>query len=212
MKKTILTLMMIAAIFISNRSLAQAQCTVDAGPNISFCCGGQTDTLRGHFWDTLCPCTNKLYQWTPTVGLSNPNSLTTAVTPTGTTVYTLCATAFQKNQFGACKVVCCQACDQVTVSVNNSCCRITGIQAASLSSGIKVYPSPAKNLLVVEIANLKSDQIQMYDINGKLILRETTNDKQSRYEMNVGNLSRGIYILKIMEGERELSKQKVILE
>lgn len=59
--------------------------TADAGQNVQICAGDQT-TLNGTATGGAT-----VYSWSPTAGLSNPNSATTVASPTVTTTYVLTA-------------------------------------------------------------------------------------------------------------------------
>ena len=59
--------------------------TVAAGPDLAVCQAGQSVTLQGQ----LTPAQS--FTWSPTAGLSNPNSLTPSATVFGTQTYTLTA-------------------------------------------------------------------------------------------------------------------------
>lgn len=62
--------------------------TLSAGPDIGLCAPGGTTTLQGSLSGPYLS-----YNWTPTTGLVNPNSLTPTAIVTQTTTYTLSASA-----------------------------------------------------------------------------------------------------------------------
>lgn len=208
MKKSI-SLLMLLAMFTLTKT--KAQCIVDAGPNMSFCCPGGTDSIMATFFDTLCPCPNTTYQWSPTTGLSNPNILNPVVTASSTRWYTLCVTKYRKS---GCAGICCQVCDSVKVTVSNLCCKISGIESQSSTvSNVKLYPNPAKNILMVEIKqDLKNAELAMYDVEGKLVWKRSNINEKSTAEINVGFLPRGVYFVKLREGNNEIQNTKVVLE
>lgn len=75
--------------------------TVNAGPDVSICAGSST-TLTA----TGGPA-GSTYSWSPTTGLSNPNSASTTCNATTTTTYTVTVTSNN-----------CSATDVITVTVN----------------------------------------------------------------------------------------------
>jgi hypothetical protein len=66
---------------------------------------------------------------------------------------------------------------------------------------IKVYPNPVKDKLFIQ-GLLKPTKISVYNLLGKLVLSKITLN-----EINVNNLQRGIYIIKIKEEQREVIRK-----
>ena len=73
-----------------------------------------------------------------------------------------------------------------------------------MKSKISVYPNPTINIVIVE--NLKPDaSLELMDNPGKLV-KLISNSKAIKTEINIKNLSSGIYYLKV-DGQ---SAQKII--
>lgn len=70
----------------------------------------------------------------------------------------------------------------------------------------KIYPNPVKDVLNI-IGNDQLKSIQVYDINGRLILSE-----QSKAKINVSKLSKGLYIIKIETKDSKNHEIKFIKE
>ncbi len=64
---------------------------------------------------------------------------------------------------------------------------------------LQIYPNPTKNILLIK-NNYEIEKIKIFDYLGKEVLTQTQNNK----EINVENLSKGIYLLEIY-----LEKEKV---
>ena len=78
------------SLLTSHLSLLKSQCpTVDAGPDQTACAPSGTVTLQGSVSGNILG-----FNWDPTTGMGNPNSLTPTVNVTGTLTYTLTAAAF----------------------------------------------------------------------------------------------------------------------
>ena len=75
----------------------------------------------------------------------------------------------------------------------------TGIEDIKMDRLYNVYPNPAKSNIYVN--GIGIHEIQLYNLSGKYILK-TTNQK-----INLTNLSRGEYILKIISNEGVFSKE-----
>jgi len=76
------------------------------------------------------------------------------------------------------------------IEQNNESCTILSINDYNFDANLTVYPIPSSDII-----NIKSDKkinnIQLYDINGKLIF-----NKQSKI-LNIEKLDKGVYILRI---------------
>lgn len=82
-----------------------------------------------------------------------------------------------------------------------------GIDATS-DENIAVYPNPAtENVLIM---NAASSDLMLYDMFGKLILSE--NSISNNYSLNVSSLAKGTYILKLIDGEKVISKKITVLK
>lgn len=74
---------------------------------------------------------------------------------------------------------------------------------------INVYPNPVRDVLNVNIEHSEQSLIYLFDLNGKLIVSANTNQSVFTYDMST--LSRGTYILKVIQLENHKSKEfKVI--
>jgi len=80
-------------------------------------------------------------------------------------------------------------------------------------AGISVYPNPAINILNIDLGNNYSrfDQLELYDVQGRLVSQTNLNQELQTTQMNVGDLSSGVYILKVSSKDEQISA-KVILD
>ena len=60
----------------------------------------------------------------------------------------------------------------------------------------KVYPNPTTNFLIVELEKNVNADILVYDINGKLVIKDRLNDEQQK-QLDFGFLKQGNYLLHI---------------
>jgi len=67
---------------------------------------------------------------------------------------------------------------------------------------INIYPNPASNYINIDVENL--NRIQIIDINGKIVLTETTKN------IDVSELNNGIYVIKIITDNNIYSNQLII--
>lgn len=88
--------------------------------------------------------------------------------------------------------------------------------AAPLSVGefkentISTYPNPTKSILNIQ-SKSSIDNITVFDINGRLLRSKSLSNFQTEYQLNVSDLSQGIYFVKIQTDLGTLT-QKIIKE
>ena len=82
----------------------------------------------------------------------------------------------------------------ITNTATTEFVEILGNEVFNTKNTISLYPNPANNLL-----NLKSDfeiqHIEVYDIFGKLILEKDFKEISAEVQINIENLSSGLYLL-----------------
>jgi len=74
---------------------------------------------------------------------------------------------------------------------------------------LNVFPVPADNKLNIEFENTGLAQIELIDINGKILFQTET--FEAIYNLDVSNFLRGTYILKIVKGGK-IDFKKIIIE
>ncbi len=82
----------------------------------------------------------------------------------------------------------------------------------NLNLGIQIYPNPTSNAIFIESSNTfdKNTYIKIYSLDGKLIMSQPSHSKATKLIIDVSNLVKGIYILKLesenMTIERRIEK------
>ena len=75
-----------------------------------------------------------------------------------------------------------------------------------------IYPNPGKNMLFVEkSANNYPTEIKIYDVNGKLVLQQTT-EKTNQNKIDISQLVPGFYFVSITNDINENSQYKLVVE
>jgi hypothetical protein len=74
--------------------------------------------------------------------------------------------------------------------------------------GLNIYPNPAKadRIYITTSKPAMSKDIEIYDMLGKKIMQVTLNGK----ELNISGLNRGVYIIKVKEGDASATRKLVI--
>lgn len=76
-----------------------------------------------------------------------------------------------------------------------------------LESKIKLYPNPAKDYIAIESNSVKISSVEIFDLLGK---RVKSQSQLSDSRIQISDLSKGLYILKINAEEGSVSKKVVI--
>lgn len=73
--------------------------------------------------------------------------------------------------------------------------------------GLSIYPNPAKDRVYITTAKpAMSKDVEIFDMLGKRIMQATLNGK----ELAITNLTRGVYIIKIKEGDASATRKLVV--
>lgn len=89
----------------------------------------------------------------------------------------------------------------------------TGINdIENVSRNLHCYPNPVSSILTIELNSIISSketyQIQIYDMNGKLVKSTTVKEVSDAIELDLSNLSNGNYSLNLVQNSNILSKGK----
>lgn len=72
-----------------------------------------------------------------------------------------------------------------------------------------IYPNPTSDFVVIENEKLKIKYVSIYDIYGKEVLSQKSQDKDQKYTIDLSSLPQGIYIISIST-DKQTIRQKVI--
>jgi type IX secretion system substrate protein len=86
----------------------------------------------------------------------------------------------------------------------------TGIDDLSDPFEVRVYPNPSSNKIYVDFDIDKTSQktLLLYEISGKLVWEE--HGTSNSWDINVGDLSGGTYLLKVIAGNKALLRKVVV--
>lgn len=107
---------------------------------------------------------------------------------------------------GNCALLCFTDHSQVSIGncITGSC--NTSIERNELLEEYKVYPNPSKGIIFIDRSSLKT-RWRIFDIYGKLITGGILSEQK---QIDIKQLSSGIYILMIEENDRHFSKKIII--
>ncbi len=83
----------------------------------------------------------------------------------------------------------------------------TSTDDPALARLVRLYPSPFTDVLTVNLSELPSAEFQLFDAQGKQVLRSTLTD--SATEIDAANLPKGVYYAFITAGNRSTRKAVV---
>lgn len=83
---------------------------------------------------------------------------------------------------------------------------VLGINNKDNVDNFSIYPNPTTNQITISGLTNENQEIEIFDMNGKQILKTAVNNNQS---LDVSNLNRGIYIIRF---EKSLFSKKIIIE
>jgi len=75
---------------------------------------------------------------------------------------------------------------------------------------LSVFPNPAQDQINISIEGLQINAIQLFNVHGQILLTEP-NHELKRTSLDIGHLSSGIYFLKVLIGEDEVTRKIVVL-
>ncbi|NLA24560.1 MAG: T9SS type A sorting domain-containing protein, partial [Bacteroidales bacterium] len=73
---------------------------------------------------------------------------------------------------------------------------------------ISVYPNPATEYLNIELNQHLSDEVQIYDISGKLLISKVINSNHT--QINIADLEQGMYILNVLKSDRKIASLRFV--
>jgi hypothetical protein len=82
-------------------------------------------------------------------------------------------------------------------------------QFANSNEQVNIYPNPNNGSFVIEASNSTKQSMQVYDVNGKLVLNQTINGKTT---IDANNLNEGVYNISLQSNEGVVNKRLVIVK
>lgn len=87
---------------------------------------------------------------------------------------------------------------------------VLGIDNFNINLLMSVYPNPATNWLLLEMKNslLENINYQLFDLNGRLMVNEKIKSEETT--INLEKYPSSVYVLKVLENNKELKTFKII--
>lgn len=87
---------------------------------------------------------------------------------------------------------------------------VLGVENFNINLQMAVYPNPTTNWLQLEVKNTGFEKLnyQIFDLNGKTVLKNKISTETTTISME--NLSTNLYLLKVLENNKEVKTFKII--
>ena len=69
-----------------------------------------------------------------------------------------------------------------------------------------MYPNPVNNVLHIDLNSAKETQVEVYNVLGKRVISKTIHNSST---INTEQLTDGIYILRLTQGNSTISKKLI---
>ncbi len=99
--------------------------------------------------------------------------------------------------------------EDVFVAKANFNCQQTGIEELNNNEIVNIYPNPNNGSFVLEPSSATKQTMQVYDVNGKLVLSQTINGTTS---VDANALNEGVYNISLQSNEGVVNKRIVIVK
>ncbi len=76
------------------------------------------------------------------------------------------------------------------------------MEKTAITSGIKVFPNPAKNELAIESSPVAEMNIQVTDLTGRLLINKTFYNTTGMINLNISDFPPALYVLKMRAGDQ----------
>ena len=91
----------------------------------------------------------------------------------------------------------------------------TSLEEVKSNDFIKIYPNPAKDLLVIKIDgdHQNFSQVIIYDLHGKILIKQKINglNNQNEYDININSLSSGFYYISLDFGKTRIARNFTVV-
>lgn len=90
---------------------------------------------------------------------------------------------------------------------------VSGIRNINQNSGFKLFPNPSHNICQIQSTDASEiNTIFVYNSIGQQIIRISDIDNQTSVEISTGNLEPGLYWVKILDKNHQISIEKLVVE
>ncbi|HXD93723.1 MAG TPA: T9SS type A sorting domain-containing protein [Bacteroidia bacterium] len=96
-----------------------------------------------------------------------------------------------------------------TASITVSCASTSIVSNTNQIQQTSIFPNPAQNNFTIQTNKTDNQNLQVFDVSGKLILAQTINGTTS---IDVGTIPEGVYILRLTNNQGIVNKLLTIVK
>jgi hypothetical protein len=131
----------------------------------------------------------------PTIAGTPASQITSPVTIAGSTLTIVTSPATVINSGG----------------ILTTLCIVSGKDETTIDNNFNIFPNPSSGIFVISSGNLiKEGKITLLNLPGEVVAEKNIYN-ESREEINIKNISAGIYFVKVLDGEKSYCR-KIIIE
>ena len=83
-----------------------------------------------------------------------------------------------------------------------------GVEEIMVNEEISVWPNPVDNVCHVQLSNVHNAEIQLFDVQGKLLFRKHVETDEA--EIDLMERPSGMYLLRVISNGKVIATRKVI--
>jgi subtilisin-like proprotein convertase family protein len=87
----------------------------------------------------------------------------------------------------------------------------TAINGINNNGWLKVYPNPAKDIVMIDAQNVLISRVQLFNITGQLLIDQKANQSQVKLNLNEKALASGIYTISV-ETKLGIVRRKLVIQ
>ncbi len=85
-------------------------------------------------------------------------------------------------------------------------------RADLIDAGLSIYPNPATDFVTLSFeTTISNGTFELYNLNGQLIQRESLTPNTPQQQLSLQDVSEGVYLVRILEGNTQVSQRKLII-
>lgn len=88
--------------------------------------------------------------------------------------------------------------------------QITSLPSSQEMVQFSIFPNPVSGQITISAANFNLTSIQIFNVAGVVVCSESVNTKVSDYKLDISSLLKGLYLVRISDGENCMTEKIVI--
>ena len=102
--------------------------------------------------------------------------------------------------------------DNSKVSKFIKTCDANYLDTVTVSDILNIYPNPVQSVITIETSGIATQQIEITDLNGRILKKINSETQNETMTMNLSNLISGFYFISIQMSDGKVQVQKFFKE